>query len=131
MIIQAGWLKVGIITLENDCDLSFEQNCIPFIQGCFVLSLVEFGQVNLKKIFKCCQCIFVILILSPLRNIWTILNPLHQRKICVMLSWIWPNGSGEENFYTSLIICILVILLLSLLWIGHDSSFVQNWILFI
>ena len=36
-------------------------------QGCFVPSLVEIGSVVLeKKIFKFCQCIFAISLLSPL-----------------------------------------------------------------
>ena len=39
----------------------------PLTQNCFVPSLVEIGSVILeKKIFKFCQCIFVISKLSPL-----------------------------------------------------------------
>ena len=38
---------------------SFEQTWIPFTKWCFVLSLVEIGQVVLKKkIFRFHQCIF-------------------------------------------------------------------------
>ena len=40
---------------------SFEQNWIPFTQGCFVQSLVDIGLVvQEKKIFKFRQCIFAI-----------------------------------------------------------------------
>ena len=40
---------------------------IPFIQGCFVPSLVEIGSVVLeRKIFNFCQCILAISQLSPL-----------------------------------------------------------------
>ena len=45
---------------------SFEQTWIPITQGCLVLSLIEIGPVVLKKIFKVCQCIFAISLLSPL-----------------------------------------------------------------
>ena len=45
----------------------FEHSWMPFTQGCFVPSLVEIVPVGLKKkIFKFCQCIFAILLLSDL-----------------------------------------------------------------
>ena len=76
---------------------------IPFIQECFVPSLVEIGTAVLeKKIFKSCQCNFTILQLSPLekRNspsieqIWIFLA-----QGCFVPIWLyWPSGSGEEDF---------------------------------
>ena len=30
--------------------------------------------------------------------IWTNLNPLHPRMLCVKFGWNWPSGSGEEDF---------------------------------
>ena len=30
--------------------------------------------------------------------IWTNLNPLHPRLLCVKFGWNWPSGSGEEDF---------------------------------
>ena len=47
------------------CGPSFATNWIPSTQGCFVPSLVKTGPVVLQKIFKCCQCIFTISLLSP------------------------------------------------------------------
>ena len=50
---------------------SFDQIWIPITQGCFVPSLVEIGPVVLKKkIFKVCQCIFAISLLSHLGKGW-------------------------------------------------------------
>ena len=47
--------------LEKGLGPSFEKNLISFTQGCFVLSLVEIGQLVLeKKIFKFCQFVFAI-----------------------------------------------------------------------
>ena len=46
---------------------SIEQSWIPFTQECNVLSLVEIGPVVLdRKIFKFHQCIFTILLSSPI-----------------------------------------------------------------
>lgn len=45
----------------------FKRVWIPFAQECFVLSLVEIGQViQGNKIFEKCRCVFAILILSSL-----------------------------------------------------------------
>ena len=74
---------------------------IPFTQGCFVLSLVEIGQVVVeKKILKVCQCIFAISLLSPLgkgcgpsfEQTW-----IPFTKGCFVPSWNWSSGSGEED----------------------------------
>ena len=57
--IQAGWLKGAIIS-----SLKMGLVSSSFIQGCFVLCLVEIGPMVLKKkISNFCQCI---LVLSPL-----------------------------------------------------------------
>jgi hypothetical protein len=45
----------------------FEQTWIPFIQGWFVPSMIEFGLLVLK-IFKNFQCIFTLSLLSPLEE---------------------------------------------------------------
>ena len=53
--------------LEKTWDPSFEQNWILFTQRCFVPSLVEISPLVLeKKQFKFRQCIFPILLSSPL-----------------------------------------------------------------
>ena len=55
------------IPLKQGHGLWFEQSWILVTQGCFKPSLVEIGPAVLeKKIFKCCQCNFTILQLSPL-----------------------------------------------------------------
>ena len=47
----------------------FVKPWVPFIKGCFVSSLVEIDQVVLEEtIFKFCQFIFAISLLSPLRT---------------------------------------------------------------
>ena len=48
------------------CSPSLKQIGIPFTQAWFVPGLVEIGPVVLKKILKFLQCIFAILLLSPL-----------------------------------------------------------------
>jgi hypothetical protein len=69
-----------------------------------VLSLVKIGPVVLeKKIFKWPYPIITFLWLSPLWRglgpfMWTNLNFLHPRIICVKFNWIWPAGFGEDFF---------------------------------
>ena len=82
----------------------FEQTWIPFTQGCFVQILVKIGQVVQKKdIFELRQCIFTISLLSRLENghgfwfLWTNLNPIHPRMLCLKFGWNWPSGSGEDD----------------------------------
>ena len=80
----------------------FEDTCIPFMQECFVPSLVEIGPVALEKIFKCRQCIFAVsLSISPLKRsklyIWTNLISVHSRMIHKS---IWNStGSGADDFF--------------------------------
>ena len=91
-----------IIFLGKGRGPSFDQTWIPFIQGCFVRSLVEIGTVVLmKKIYKFCQCILFFVIISPWKRagpfIWTNLNSLHSRMFCAKFGGNWPSGSGQED----------------------------------
>ena len=76
---------------------------IPFTRWWFVLSLVEIDQVVLeKKIFTYCQNIFCYFaVISPWTwawpFIWTNLNILYPRMLCVKFGWNWPCGSREED----------------------------------
>ena len=61
--------KNPLYTLWEFNGSSFEQICIPLIQGCIVPSSVEISPAVLeKKIFKFCQCIFTISLLSPIEK---------------------------------------------------------------
>ena len=50
-------------------------------------------------------------IISPWKRagpfIWTNLNPLHPRMLCIKFGWNWPSGSGEEHFYKLSILFLL------------------------
>ena len=75
-----------------------KKNCIPFIQGCFVLCLVEIGQVVLEEtIFKFRQRTFANHYYLPLKKgvpfFWTKLN---SRMLCAKFQWNWQSGSGED-----------------------------------
>ena len=69
-------------------------------------------------------------IISPWKRagsfIWTNLNPIHPRMLCVKFGWNWLSGSGEEDFLISQ--CIFAISLLSPLGEGWGPSFEQTWI---
>ena len=73
-------------------------------------------------------CYFVII--TPWKRagpfIWTNLNPLHQRMLS-KLDWIWPSGSGGEDYFK---FCqyIFAISLLSPRWKGRGPSYEQIWI---
>ena len=82
-----------------------------FTQGRFVPNLVEIGPVVLgRKIFKLGKYIFAICHISPWKRGMTLhvnkfqsqisdnMSPLHPRMICAKFGWIWPSGSGEEDF---------------------------------
>ena len=55
------------------------------------------------EIFKFRQCIFDISLLSRLGKgrtwpfIWTNLNTLYPKMLCVKFGWSWSSGSGEED----------------------------------
>jgi hypothetical protein len=96
-----------------------------------VSSLVRFGPVVLQKIFNWPHPIFhIFVIISPLKRtwpfIWTNLDSLHPRIICIKFDWIWPAGSGEEDFF--FIQCIFTLLLSPPLREGLSPSFEQTWI---
>ena len=38
--------------------------------------------------------------------IWTNMNSLHLRLLCVKFGWNWPSGSGEKIFYCQCIFAI-------------------------
>ena len=46
-------------------------------------------------------------IISPWKRagpfIWTNLNPLHPRMLCVKFGWNWPSGSGEEDEHVKIL----------------------------
>ena len=48
---------------------------------------------------------YYFVIISPWKKvgpfIWTNLNPLHPRMLCVKVGWNWPSGPGEEDFLIS------------------------------
>ena len=52
--MQSCWWLVAIISIGNWRGQSIEQTFMHFIQGCFVLCVVEIGPVVLES----CQCIF-------------------------------------------------------------------------
>ena len=103
-----------------------------FTQWCFVPRLVEIGPVVLKKkIFKLCQCIFAISLLSPLRKgrgpsfdqTWILIT---QECFVPTLFEIGPVVLRKKIFQVRQ--CIFAISLLSPLWKGRGPSFEQTWI---
>ena len=113
---------------------SFEQTWIPFIQGCFVPSLVEIGSVVLeKKIFKFCQCIFAISQLSPLgkgrgpsfEQTW-----IPFTRGCFVPSLVEIGSVILEKKIYEFRQCIFAFSLLSPLGEGWGPSFEQTWIPF-
>ena len=105
--------KLPLLTLwEFNCS-SFEKTWIPFIQICFVPSLVDIdSEVLEKKMFEISSMYFrYFVIISPWKRtgpfIWTNLNPLHPR--CFVPSLV-ENGLVilEKNFkYRQCIFAIL------------------------
>ena len=85
------------LLLEKGGAPSFEQTWILFTQQCIVPSIVE------NKIFNFYECIFAILVSSPLgkghgpsfEQTWI---PFAQGCI---VPWNWPSGSGEQDFNIS------------------------------
>ena len=82
--------KKTLLTLWELFGSSFEQTWIPFIQGCLVQSLVEIGQMVLKKIYKFRQYIFAISLLSPLgKGPFLFTLSLNLRNVCLHVDMIW------------------------------------------
>jgi hypothetical protein len=46
---------------------------------------------------------YIFVIISPLKRtwpfIWTNLDSIHPRIICIKIDWFWPVGSEKEDFY--------------------------------
>jgi hypothetical protein len=74
---------------------------------------------------------FIFVIISPLKRtwtfIWTNLNSLYQRMICITHDWIRPAGSGEDFKKNQ---CIFTLSLLSPLGEELSLSYEQTWIPF-
>ena len=109
---------------------------MPCTQGCFVPSLDEIGLAVLeKKIFKFCQCVFVILKLSPFLEKDVALHLIkiewpHPRMFCFkfgskLVQWFWrlidcigfyavsakfqPYNSGKDFKISFMYFCYFVI----------------------
>jgi hypothetical protein len=88
----------------------FEQFKIPFNQGRFIPSLIEIGLLVLeKKIFKNLQCIFTLLLLSPLREEqspsykqFKIPSPKDDlRQVWLKLAqWFWRRSRKSKSLQT-------------------------------
>ena len=80
---------------------------IPFIQGCFVPSLIEIGSVVFDKIFKFPPSMYVpyFIIISLWKRVWPFiwinLNTLYLKNAVHKFGWYmyWSSGSGDlEEF---------------------------------
>ena len=69
-------------------------------------------------------------IISPWKNewplIWTNLNSLYPRILCVMFGWNWPSGSGID--FQKLSICFLNFCYYHPLEKRQGPTFERNWI---
>jgi hypothetical protein len=75
---------------EEDLAFSlFEQSWIPFTQGWFVPSLIEFGPVVLKIFFKKISVFFTLSLSSPLGEGWS--PPFAQIWILFSQGWFVPS----------------------------------------
>ena len=81
-----------------------QKTWIPFTRDALFKVWLKLAQWFRKKyIFVLRQCIFAISLLSLLENgqsswfIWTNLNPIHPRMLCLKCGRNWPSGSGEDN----------------------------------
>ena len=89
------------------------------------------GEDDFKISMSMYICYFIIL--SPWKKewplIWTYLNSLHLRLLCVMFGWNKPSGSGD--FLKILSTYFRYFFLLFPLGKGWGPSFEQTWIHFI
>ena len=108
-------------------------NLIPFTQGEFAPSLIEFGLLVLeKKIFKNFQCIFTLLLPSPLREGYPfrlnkLESPLPKDELCQ----VWSIKIGPVVLKKKIFKWphpIFTFLWLSPLWRGPGPLFEQTWI---
>ena len=74
----------------------------PIPEDALCQIMLKLAQLFWRKIFsKFRQCIFAILLLSPL---WKWLGHLNKhespspRMLCYKFCWNWPSGSGGEDF---------------------------------
>ena len=96
--------KKPLLSLWELNGSSFEQNWVPFTQGCFVPSLFKIGPVGLDDFLNSIINVFSLFrIYLPLEKggalLWTNLNPLHPRMLCARFGWNWLIGFGEEDFF--------------------------------
>jgi hypothetical protein len=105
----------GLLVQEN----IFFQIFSAFVLFCYYLPLERDDPLHLNKLDDLCRVwleldpvilentIFkwpypIFVSISPLKRtwpfIWTNLNSLPPRIICIKFDWIWPAGSGEEDF---------------------------------
>ena len=87
---QCSFIFSKLSTLGKGHGPSFERTWNPFTKGCYVPTLVEIGPAVLEKIFEFCQCIFAILILSPLgKGMVIYLNKLESPLLKDALCQVW------------------------------------------
>ena len=99
LIISMYFCYFVIISHWKRAGSSFEQTWIP--SKC-VISLVKIGDMVLVEIFLIVSIYFhYFFITSPWKKvwpfIWSILNPLHPRKLCAKFNWNWASGFGEDD----------------------------------
>ena len=109
--------KNPLYTLWEFNGSSFEQICIPLIQGCIAPSSIEISPAVLeKKIFKFCQCIFTISLLFPIEKRW---GPSFEQiwilitQGCIVPSLVEISPAVLEKKIFKLCQCIFTISLLS------------------
>ena len=88
--------------LKKMCGPSYEQNWIPFTQGCFVPSLVKIGPVILeKKIFNVVNVFLLFCYYFPTEKGLALhlkkLDSLYPKTLCATFDWNEPSGSGGED----------------------------------
>ena len=81
----------------------FEQNWIPFTEGCFVPSLVEIDPVLMRRRFFNFVNVFLLFHnYLPLEeggalHLNKFESPFIQGCVVPSVDWNWPSGSGEED----------------------------------
>ena len=100
---------------------------VPFLQGCFVLSLVEIGPVFLEKLINIFLLFRNYLPLEKGRALYLnkFKSPSHKDALCQfwlkLTNWSWDFKICK---------CIFAFLLLSPLGKGSCRFFAQTWIYF-
>ena len=82
---------------------SFKQTWIHSPKDAFYQVWLKLIQWFWRRRFLQCFFLHFFVIISPWKRvgpfIWTNVNPLHPRVLCVKFGWNWPIGSGEDFFY--------------------------------